>query len=151
MGPSPARGTAALQAALTAEQAAIYGYGVVGAHLSGTGLAAATADWTAHQVAANRLAALLQAAGVTPDSSSVAYKLPHPVATPAQAVALAAALEDQVASAYVALVADTRPAVRTLAARELRDAALRGATWRGRTAAFPGLSAADLARASRPS
>ena len=55
-----------LQAALAAEQAAIYGYGVVGSHLSGTGLGAATADWTAHQEAADRLMAELRARGGSP-------------------------------------------------------------------------------------
>jgi hypothetical protein len=39
---------AALQGALAAEHAAVYGYGVVGAMLAGTAQVDARADWTAH-------------------------------------------------------------------------------------------------------
>ena len=38
----------ALQAALAAEDAAIFGYGVAGAHLSGSSQSAAAQDWTRH-------------------------------------------------------------------------------------------------------
>jgi len=130
----------ALQAALAAEQAAIYGYGVVGAHLAGRAAAAATADWTAHEVAADRLTALLQAAGTAPAPSAVAYQLPHRVTTAAEATALAVLLEDQVASAYLSLVALGEGEVRALAALQVRAAALRAAAWRGATVAFPGVS-----------
>ena len=41
---------AALQAALAAENAAIFGYGVAGAHLTGSSQAAAERDWTAHNL-----------------------------------------------------------------------------------------------------
>ena len=40
--------TAARQSALAAEHAAVYGYGVVGANLTGSRQAAAMADWVAH-------------------------------------------------------------------------------------------------------
>jgi hypothetical protein len=132
----------ALQAALAAEQAAIYGYGVVGAHLTGTALAGATTDYTAHEAAANRLTSLLQASGAAPAPSAVAYQLPHRVATAGEAAALAATLEDQVASAYLHLVGLSGGAVRLLAAGQLRAAALRAAAWRGATVAFPGQPAA---------
>jgi hypothetical protein len=135
----------ALQAALVAEQAAIYGYGVVGSHLGGgQGITAGT-DWTAHRVAADKLIAMLRSRGVTPAPAAVAYQLPHKVATAAQAVALAVTLEEQVTSAYLALVALGEEPLRILGARQLRAAALRAAAWRGRTVAFPGLPASALA------
>jgi len=138
----------ALQAALAAEQAAIYGYGVVGAHLAGNALAAATTDWTAHQEAADRLRAELQDRGASPAPAAVAYALPHRVSTARQAVALAELLEERVTSAYLGLVALPGPQVRMLGARQVRAAALRAAAWRGTTVAFPGLTTAALARAA---
>jgi Domain of unknown function (DUF4439) len=145
-GGASAREISALQATLAAEHAAIYGYGIAGAHLTGTALARATTDWTGHQVAADKLAALLRSSGVSPTTAAVAYRVPRVVSTPAQAVVLAAALEDQVASAYLALVAASGPSLRVLAAHEVRDAALRAASWRGHTVPFPGLTASDLRR-----
>jgi hypothetical protein len=131
----------AVQAALAAENAAVYGYGVAGAHLSGAQQQGAYADWVAHQAAADQLSGLLEAAGLTPVPAAVAYRLPRQVATPAQATALAAALEDEVTSAYVALVGRGGSGLRVLGARQARVAALRAARWRGSTVAFPGLSA----------
>lgn len=139
----------ALQAALAAEQAAAYGYGVAGAHLSGTPGLAAAADWQAHLEAADTLRALLDAAGATPVPAAVAYRLPRPVTGAASATALAAALEDQVTSAYLAVVGRAGRTVATLAAGQARAAALRAAAWRGSTVAFPGLSGAALP-AGRP-
>jgi len=135
---------AALQAALGAEQAAIYGYGVVGAHLADS--AQARADWTAHQVAADQLTAQLRGRGITPGPAAVAYALPHRVNTPGQARALAITLEDQVASAYVVLVGLPEGSLRLLGARQVRAAALRAAAWRNATVAFPGLPASALSR-----
>ena len=53
----------ALQAALAAENAAIFGYGVAGAHLSGSSLAAAVQDWTGHNEARDTLDRLQQGRG----------------------------------------------------------------------------------------
>jgi len=132
----------ALQAALAAEQAAAYGYGVVGSHLTGAQAQTATADWQAHQAAADKLNGILAGAGRTGVAAGVAYQLPGRVSTPAQAVALAATLEDQVTSAYLSLVARGGRDLRMLGAQQARAAALRAAGWRGTTVAFPGLPAA---------
>jgi hypothetical protein len=137
---------AALQATLAAEQAAIYGYGVVGSHLDGPAQATARSDWTAHQAAADKLAALLRSLGVIPAPAAVAYQLPHQVNSATQALALAATLEDQVTSAYLTLVALNEPSLRVLGARQVRVCALRAAAWRGHTVAFPGLPASILTR-----
>ena len=56
----------ALQAALAAENAAIFGYGVAGAHLTGSSQAAAEQDWTGHNQARDTLAAMISARGATP-------------------------------------------------------------------------------------
>lgn len=128
----------ALQRALAAEQAASYGYGVVGAHLTGRALATATVDWVAHQRARDQLEQLLIARGATPGPAAVAYRLPFPVTTAHQAVSLAIVLADRVAAAYLGLVTVSEPALRELGAAQLRACALQAARWRGSTVAFPG-------------
>lgn len=144
--PAAAPGTIqALQAALAAEHAAIYGYGVVGAYLTGSMQATATADWLAHQVARDRLEAMLRSSGAQPTAASVAYRLPVPVHSPSEAAALAAVLEDRIATAYLGLVALSAIAIREFGALQVRASALRAAAWRGSTVAFPGMTAAALA------
>jgi hypothetical protein len=130
----------ALQKALAAEQAAIYGYGVVGARLSqgSAEQAAATTDWVAHMRARDRLSALITARGATPVPAAVAYELPEPVRTAAAAKALAATMEDRVAQAYLAVVALPVSSLRSFGAEQVRAAALRAQAWRGSVQAFPG-------------
>ena len=141
----------ALQSALAAEHAAVYGYGVVGAHLSGSQQATATADWVAHQVARDRLEAMLRTVGGSqPTAAAVAYQLPIPVRNAREAVALAVVLEDRIATAYLGLVALSNAAIREYGAQQVQASALRAAAWRGSTVAFPGLTSAALAAPSRP-
>jgi len=144
--PGPGSATiGALQAALAAEHAAVYGYGVAGAYLSGSSRTTATADWVAHQVTRDTLEAMLRSRGAQPVPAAVGYQLPAPVRTPAEAAQLAVILEDRVAAAYLGLVALTGAAIRRFGAEQLQAAALRAAAWRGSTVAFPGLPASLLA------
>jgi Domain of unknown function (DUF4439) len=141
----------ALQSALAAEHAAVYGYGVVGAHLTGSQQATATTDWVAHQVARDRLEAMLRSAGGSqPTAAAVAYQLPIPVRNAGQAVALAVVLEDRIATAYLGLVVLSNAAIREYGAQQVQASALRAAAWRGSTVAFPGLTSAALAAPRRP-
>jgi hypothetical protein len=135
----------ALQSALAAEHAAVYGYGVVGAYLTGGSRATATADWVAHQNARDELEAMLRSRGAQPGPAAVAYQLPIPVRTADEAVSLAVIIEDRIATAYLGLVALSVPVLRELGALQVRASALRAAFWRGSTVAFPGLTAAALA------
>jgi hypothetical protein len=137
--------TAALQSALAAEHAAVYGYGIVGANLTGSRQAAAMTDWVAHQVARDTLEAMLRSRGAQPVAAAAAYRLPVTVRTGGQAVSLAVFLEDRVATAYLGLVAVSDISVRQFGALQVRAAALRAAAWRGSTVAFPGLTASSLA------
>lgn len=144
---SPARATGgadqaairALQAALTAENTAVYGYGVAGAHLTGARRAAATADWVGHEHARDTLTAMLTARGGQPVAAAAAYDLPFRVHSAPAAVSLAVLLEDRITSVYLGLVALSDPALRAFGAAAVRSAALRAAQWRGSTLAFPGL------------
>ena len=128
----------ALQAALTAENTAVYGYGVAGAHLTGARRAAAVRYWVAHENARDTLTAMLTAHGGQPAAAAAAYALPFSVRSAPAAVSLAAVLEDRVAAVYLGLVALSEPSLRAFGAAGVRTAALRAAAWRGSTLAFPG-------------
>jgi hypothetical protein len=136
---APAAAVGALQAALAAEHAAVYGYGVAGAHLSGARRRAAAQDWQIHEASRDALAAMITALGAQPVAAAAAYRLPFPVHSGPAAVMLAAFLEDRVATAYLGVVALSEARLRLFGARALESAALRAAGWRGRTLAFPGL------------
>lgn len=130
---------AALQGALAAEHAAVYGYGVAGALLSGGQKAAALADWRAHLAARDTLAAMISGLGATPVAASAAYDLPFAVRDAAGARLLAADIEDGVTRAYLGLVALTDTRVRAFGALAMQGPANRAAAWRGSTIAFPGM------------
>jgi len=138
---APSTAVGALQAALAAEHAAVYGYGVAGAHLSGARQRAAAQDWRIHEASRDALAAMITALGAQPVAAATAYRLPFRVNSGRAAVSLAAFLEDRVATAYLGVVALSETRLRLFGARALESAALRAAGWRGRTLAFPGLEA----------
>jgi len=140
---------AALQAALAAENAAVYGYGVTGAMLAGTAQSLAYADWRAHEVARDVLQAMLVKAGATPVAASPAYALPFAVTDASSARRLAAWLEDGVARAYLGLVGVDDQALRAFGAQAMQPPAIRAAAWSGTTVAFPGMPSPqgpDIAR-----
>jgi Domain of unknown function (DUF4439) len=141
----------ALQTALTAEHAAVYGYGVAGAYLTGSTKATATSDWLAHQVARDHLEAVLRSLGAQPAAASVAYQLPAPVRNAGEAVALAVVLEERIATAYLGLVALSNDPIRDYGALQVQASALRAAAWRGGTVAFPGMTPAALAKSRKQS
>lgn len=128
---------AALQAALAAEHAAIYGYGVVGAYTSGPQQSAAKSYWHEHLLARDELTGMLTRLGATPVAAQAAYELPFHVTGSGSARRLAAYLEDGVTRAYLAAVAVAE--LRAWAATTMRPPALRAMRWRGSTLAFPGL------------
>lgn len=135
-----AQDVAALQAALAAEHAAVYGYGIVGSMLSGASQATAYKDWVAHQVARDTLEAMLTKLGATPVAASPAYELPFAVTNAQEASRLAAALEEGVTRAYLAVVAVSNRALRSFGALAMQPPASRAAAWRGgKTEAFPGM------------
>ena len=129
----------ALQSALAAENAAIFGYGVAGAHLTGSSLAAAEQDWTTHNESRDTLAAMIRQLGATPTAAQAFYQLPFLAHDATSAIALAAYLEDGVTRAYLGLVAVSDQRLRRFGALAMQAAAQRAASWRGSTQAFPGL------------
>ncbi|MFD6420168.1 ferritin-like domain-containing protein [Streptomyces sp. NPDC060194] len=142
----------ALQAALRAEHAAVYGYGVVGGRIGAGRRGEARAAYDAHRAGRDALARAVRDAGGTPEAAEAAYALPFEVADEAAAVRLAAVLEDGVAAVYSDLVRAAEGDRRGEAAGALRAAAVRAVRWRGSSVAFPGLTerAAPAAASASP-
>lgn len=130
---------AALRAALAAEYATIYGYGVAGAHLRGADRDYAMTALEAHMLQRDQLIGLISALRVTPVAALPAYRLPLAVHSPATSRELAAHLEQGSAGAAWDLIAASAPttSLRSLAIGWLSDAAQRAAHW-GMTQALPG-------------
>ncbi len=131
---------AAYQAALRAEHAAVYGYGVVGGRIGKDRKAEARAAYDAHRARRDTLQRTVRGLGEEPEPAAAGYALPFPVPDAAAAVRLATELEDRVAGVYADLVAAAGGAKRQEAADALREAAVRAARWRGSAVAFPGLA-----------
>ncbi|WP_019634039.1 DUF4439 domain-containing protein [Actinomadura atramentaria] len=151
------RGAAELGAAVAAEHAAVYGYGVLGARLSGAARETATLVWNAHRAARDALADRLTALGAPVPAAAPVYRLPVRATDARSAARLAALLEDGVAAGYAGLAGAADPALRTLAARAMQEAARRAAHWRARAgespdpvSAFPGLPSSSLGPKPQP-
>ncbi|NJP53696.1 ferritin-like domain-containing protein [Streptomyces sp. SBST2-5] len=130
----------ALQAALAAEHAAVYGYGVVGGRIGKERRGEVRAAYDAHRARRDVLVRQVRDAGATPVAAAAGYALPFAVPDAAAAVRLAAELEDRVAGIYADLVRDSTGERRRAAAEALREAAVRSVRWSGKSVAFPGLA-----------
>ncbi|SDJ69591.1 ferritin-like domain-containing protein [Streptomyces indicus] len=132
--------TAAYQAALRAEHAAVYGYGVVGGRIREGRREEARSAYDAHRARRDVLQRTLRDLGAVPEPAAAAYALPFPVPDSPAAARLAAELEDKVAGVYADVVRATEGERRRAAADALREAAVRAVRWRGGSVAFPGLA-----------
>ncbi|MET9995225.1 DUF4439 domain-containing protein [Streptomyces mutabilis] len=130
----------ALQAALAAEHAAVYGYGVVGGRVGEERRGEARTAYDAHRARRDALARDVSDLGAKPVAAAAGYALPFEVPDSAAAVRLAAELEDRVAGVYSDLVRAADGDRRAAAAGALREAAVRAVRWRGGSVAFPGLA-----------
>jgi Domain of unknown function (DUF4439) len=131
--------TSALEAALAAENAAVYGYSLIGAQLAAHDKASARAGYDAHRAQVLVVGQWVQAAGASPSPAAPLYDLPSPVVDPAAAHAALAAIEESTAAAYADIVALADADLRRSAALALQFAAVREAQWRGGSVPFPGL------------
>jgi hypothetical protein len=130
---------AALQTALAGEHAAIYGYGVVGAHLRGRARTRAQAAYGAHRARRDQLRDLIVERGATPVAAAAGYQLPRPVSSAADARLLATELEERLAAVWLDAVTELQDELRALAARVVQEVAVRAASWRGGSVPFPGM------------
>ncbi|MEV2216660.1 ferritin-like domain-containing protein [Streptomyces sp. NPDC050997] len=141
----------ALQAALAAEHAAVYGYGVVGGRVPEGRRTEAKAAYDAHRARRDALVRQVRDLDGTPVSAAAAYALPFPVPDSSAAVRLAAELEDRMAGVYSDLVRAATGERRGTAAGALREAAVRAVRWRGESVAFPGLAERARTATASPS
>jgi ferritin-like protein len=118
---------AQLTAALAAEEAAIYAYGVIGVNFDSNGerAEARTAEQAHRQRRDYLVTALTQ-----PPASPAGYELPFPVTDRADALKLAIQVEDGVAQAWRPVLPVTTSTDRTTALSALVDAAIRATRWR---------------------
>ena len=141
----------AVQAALAAEHAAVYGYGVVGGRIGEARRARPGPRTTPTGPGGTRWPAPCGTWAASRWRRPPAYALPFPVPDSAAAVRLAAELEERVAGVYSDLVRASEGGGGGTAAEALREAAVRAVRWRGGSVAFPGLAErAATASAYRP-
>lgn len=141
----------AWEAALAAEQRAVFGYGLLGAHLHRSPHAPlARSCAQAHEDATDRSEAQLRRQGAVPSAPAADYPQLYPVTDQAQAIALAIRLEHDCAQAWrylyaVAAAHATPHDVRTVAQSQLDGSAVRATRWRRiadpahATVPFPGV------------
>jgi hypothetical protein len=136
-----------LVAALQAEHAAIYGYGVLGPKLDGGTVAQARNADNAHRARRDALIVRLAGAGVTPPPTAASYQLPFTVTDRASALKLAVLLEDRTAAQWRLALPPTAGDVRKIVLDALIDCTTRAIGFRkaaGLTPlvpVFPGKSA----------
>ncbi|MCC5575100.1 ferritin-like domain-containing protein [Microtetraspora sp. AC03309] len=126
---------------LSAEHAAVYAYGVVGARTKGALRTRATAGFDAHRARRDRLRALIVQRGGTPPEPAPTYPLPFEVKDQSDAVRLATLIEERVVTAYLELAADEDASLRRLAAQAMQEGATRAYGWHPAVGAFPGMPA----------
>jgi hypothetical protein len=136
----------ALQQTLSAEHAAVYVYGVLGARVSESAEPALAARllsaYTTHRARRDHLSARVRAAGGRPVAAEVSYRLPNASRTARQLTAGALETEQRCASVYAAAVAGTSGADRRWAIDALSDCAVRQLSFGGSPSRYPG--AAEL-------
>jgi hypothetical protein len=133
-----------LAAALVAEQAAIFGYGALGARLDAGTVALAQLAEAAHRSRRDALLVRLAGRGANAPAAEPAYALPFPVTDQSSALRLAVAIEERTGAVWLAALLDTDGDERRLAVDALSDCAVRATRIRRAasitpvTVAFPG-------------
>jgi hypothetical protein len=123
----------ALNELLSAEHAAVYGYGLVGAHLTQSEESASTAAFVTHENRRDVIRRLILDRSGTPVSALPAYRPKKAVVNRTSALQLAVALEEDCAGACIAVLSMTdNQSLRRSAAGWLSDAAVRDELWRAR-------------------
>lgn len=127
-------------AAVAGAHAAVYAYGLCGAHLSGAEGSRALAAMAEHRVVRDRLAGIMTAGGATPPAAQAAYDPPVPVEGAAAARRVAALVEDRCAGQLAAAASELTGDERTFAARAAQECARRQVAWSGRAPVWSGSS-----------
>jgi hypothetical protein len=129
--PLPADAQDAVQAALGAEHAALWVYGLVSAFLPAGFDAPIREGMTAHRARRDATERLLAAAGAEPRPAEPAYLPPQPVTDQASALAVLVTAESDTCVAWRAVLDRTDDgALRRTALEALTAAAVRATRWR---------------------
>ncbi|RNL82697.1 ferritin-like domain-containing protein [Halostreptopolyspora alba] len=127
----------ALQNALRAEHAAVYGYGFIGAHCEGEDRERSRECLDAHRTKRDALRSALVRLNVSPAASKAAYALPDSTDRDTLGT-FAAELEERTTHGYLRLAAASDTSLRDLAARALQEATIRGLRWGAELVDLPG-------------
>jgi len=131
------------QAALAAEHAAVYVYGILGGRTSRSdapGLYdAVRSAYESHRASRDRLQSLIADAGAKPVGPSSSYATPSRIDRPEGIRRAALALERSCAETYAWVVSQTEGEDRSRAINALKDGAVRELTFRGTPETFPGI------------
>ncbi len=134
----------ALQKALAGEHAAVYLYGILGAHASKSRqpslFAKLDSTYEGHRTARDELTVLISAQGEDPVAAQVSYELPGQVGSAEEIVATALTVERRMTLLYGELVGHTVGRQRSWAIGQLDRSALRELRFGARPSRFPGLS-----------
>lgn len=130
--------TSALTDLVAAEDAAIYGYGIVAGQLRGAAARRARRILRDHTKLRDQWASALSEAGNPVPTPDVAYALPFAVYSPRAARSLAAVIDERLVGWYAELAAVGLPAERAEAVGLARTCATRAVTWGASPRAFPG-------------
>jgi ferritin-like protein len=123
--------TEQLAAALAAEEAAIYAYGVIGVHLKdGDEVARARSAELEHRARRDGLVDRIDRLQASAAPAPAAYRLPFEVSDREGALKLAVHVEDGVAQAWRSLLPVTEDQERVDAVSFLTDSAVRATRWR---------------------
>lgn len=135
-----------LRKALSAEHAAVFAYGVLGARTSGALRRRLTQAFDDHRDRRDELRRLITARGGQPAEPQPSYALPSVPSGASAASRLAAHVETGLTASYLELVSAADAALRRYAAVAVQEAATRSASFRpGITTAFPGMPAPPAA------
>jgi len=145
-GPLTPDALAALQSALSAEQAAVWAYGLVAAYARDQAAMVAEAR-SGHLLRRDATSARIVASGATAPEPAAAYQVSVAVTDPGSALMLAQDIETDAAAAWRVVIGSTDDAeLRGFALSGLSDAAVRLAMWKQvvgtspATVPFPGQS-----------
>ncbi|MFI6601239.1 ferritin-like domain-containing protein [Nonomuraea sp. NPDC050536] len=127
-----------LRKALSAEHAAVWAYGLVGARTTGTLRARAAAAFDAHRARRDQLRTLITQRGGKPTEAEPSYDVDVPT-TATQSARLAAHVEDGITAAYLELTSATDPTLRRYAATAMQESTTRSYAFRPTIPPFPGM------------
>lgn len=122
---------------LSAQYAAIYSYGLVGARLPESEQPQAAAALAAHRAARDQVILALDAEGVLPPPAAPAYDT-GPVESPEQARELAVRVESALVPRWSAWAGTQSGSARGFANTQAQACALRAVAWGAPATAFPG-------------